>query len=502
MLLLDNFADTLQLNESFAIPEKNLSLERTKSFAAIYGVLRILGAASFLTTAISLARNKLLASMIGPGGFGSLALLQALISTAANLGGVGIGYSALRLISRARGRHRRSQSSFLERCFVDLGRSLAILTALGTATLLTIWNVTRSGDLRFFDILAIAAGSAFAILASIAVTRLQTRRVPRTLAKVSVLGALLFTALVLIAAGLEGERAVPLIAALLPITTWMVAVVAAGPVLSGSRGNSFRNEIAKKVMLRDGAGLMLPGVIDAVGTFSIRIVGVAILGLSPMGQIYAAITLSGFAYAIAVGAMNQDFLPRLSEASSNKGQLYMLASEQLLITIYVIAPVLLLLGTFSREATDLFFASSFVQTANILPIVAILIAVNILNWPIHSIQTATRQPLHQIAGSAVNILGSLGVIGLCAESLTATTFAFALLCGAALQFVTQCFFLRAATGITYSVRDFGLPIVLIITLSMLASATPESMQMSRIVACAIAATFFSLAVRHYLVYRK
>lgn len=474
------------------------------SYANIYRVLRILGSAGAASTLLSLLRNKAFAVFLGPTGYGTIVLLTALVSTSGNLGGVGVGYSATRIISRARGRLRFSFAELVERSLSVLGYKLAIATILATMLVLGIWSRDAHEDtIGTTAIVATALAAGFSILASVNTTRLQIRRVPARLA-VSTLGAaVLFTLLAIPAAAILKIGAVPVVVAALPLSLWISTSVAIrqGLHVPRNQGSRSRGEVAQREIVRKGIPLMLPGLVESAGTFVVRAAGVSALGLATLGHVYAASALASFILTTVMSAMNQDFLPRLCEAVDHRERLRSLAVEQLLVTIQISAPILIFVCAFSGPVTNLLFSSQFSETARLVPLMAVLVIINITNWPVHTIQTALGLPRQQLAGTVANSAVALVTIGLMHASLDAMTFAVALVAGALGQLVTQGALLWRSANLRYFARDWTPIALLLASVGCVVVLRLSQPRAGLVVGSLLALAWATFALRHYAAHR-
>jgi PST family polysaccharide transporter len=474
------------------------------SYTNIYRVLGVLGSAGAATTFLSLLRNKAFAVFLGPGGYGTVVLLNALVSTSGNLGGVGVGYSATRIISRARGRYEFAFAEFVERSLCVLGYKLAGTTVLATLLVLTVWAYDVGGDtLGGISIIATAIAAGVSILVSVNTTRMQIRRLPRRLAASMLGGALLFTLVSIPAAAILNLDAIPVVVVALPLSLWISTSIAVernrpNPHKSSSRS---RGEVAQREIVRKGVPLMLPGLVESAGTFVVRAVGVAELGLATIGHVYAASALASFILTTVMSAMNQDFLPRLCEAVDSRARMRSLAVEQLFVTIQLSAPILLFVCTFSSEVTSLLFSAQFSETARLVPLMAILVIANIANWPVHTMQTALGFSRQQLAGTAANSIVVLGTIAIMHDSLDATTFVIALLAGALGQLVTQATLLWRRTKLRLFAREWSPIALLLASIVAVVMLTGSRTLTGSVVGLALTLTWAAAALRHYVAHR-
>jgi PST family polysaccharide transporter len=473
------------------------------SYSAIYHVLRVLGSASIATTALSLLRNKAFAIFLGPAGYGSIVLLNSLVSTAGNLGGIGIGYSATRLISRSRGRSRTQTAAFLEWCLVSLGHRQELITLGLTALVLAAWTYFQGdGRLEPAWIAAVALGAAFSIMASVNTTRLQIKRLSARLAAVSVGSAAIHTAISIACAYAFGVAAVPIIVATIPFSLVVATFIALrdNPVAHRS-GSARRVRVVRSNLLRMGAGLMLPGIVDSAGGFAVRAAGAAFMGLAAVGQVFAASALVTFVTVTVMTAMNQDFLPRLCESADRPQVMRRQASEQLLVSLLVSAPVILVFCTFSGEITRIFFSAQFADAARVVPIMSVLVVANISNWPVHTMQTALGHPRDQLLGSIASVVASLLVIALNHRDLDHQVFAAALVAGSIAQLAVQGAMLWIRAGLVYAPRDWAPGVLLIVTVLSIPLVQEHSSLLGIALGMCMAVAWAGAGLMHYARHR-
>jgi O-antigen/teichoic acid export membrane protein len=298
-----------------------------------------------------------------------------------------------------------------------------------------------------------------------------------------------------------GEDAAAAIAAALPLSVWLVATWAlktAGGVTEMRYPPSRRIALT---ILRRGLPLMVPGLTESASAFVIRLLGAGVLGLATLGQVNAAQALSGFVLVTVMSAMNQDFLPRLGEASGSPERLYALASEQLLVTLQLSTPILLLLCAVSEEATQLLFSDEFVLTAELVRIMALVVVVQIATWPLHTLQTILALPSQQLLGSMANLGATAILVTVMFWNVSAFEFAGILICGELLRFAAQYVLLWRTVGIRYRRAEWfpiGLALMVLVGFDLLPADWDAIAKPTEAV---LGAVWGAFALRHYRLHR-
>ena len=483
--------------------EQHTKGEDGSSFSNIYRVLHVLGSASVVTTALSLLRNKAFALLLGPTGFGTLTLFNSVISVAGNLGGMGIGYSATRIISAAHGRNRRRQAAVATHAFTSVAMKLALTAALATSIVLGFWSASDASSP--FDALAIGAialGAGFSILASVNTTLLQVRRDPARLAFVAISAAVVHTAVAIWLASQWATGVVSAIAAALPFSLWLVSEATLRRLGRYRAPRSAHDGSLQGLIVRRGLSLMVPGVMESSSALLVRAAGVATIGLAAVGHVFAAFAISSFVLSAVMTAMNQDFYPRVCEAAGRKSLMYRLASEQLRVTIQLSAPILLLLTTFAAEIVRVLFSPEFAESARLIPLMAFLVITSVAVWPLHTLQSALGLPRQQAAGSVANAVVTLLVIGALRSDLAPMSFAAAMAVGGLAQVALQSALLRARAGIVYQAADWGPMALLVATIAGIAFLGAKAPDATKVAGTLMAGAWAYVALMHYRRHRS
>ena len=106
--------------------QKNMESERDNGYSHVLKYTGIFGGVQGLNILISLVRNKVVASILGPGGMGLVALFNSVITFISQATNLGVSFSAVRHVSEL---YDEGGGERLEH-FVKIVRGWSLLTAL------------------------------------------------------------------------------------------------------------------------------------------------------------------------------------------------------------------------------------------------------------------------------------------------------------------------------------------------------------------------------------
>lgn len=340
-----------------------------KSYRQILRSSYIIGGASLLNILVGLVRIKVAAVLLGPSGVGMIGLFQSLMATASTVAGLGFGNVGTRQIAEAAGREDLQAVAAARRALF-IGTS--VLALLGAAVFWWARDVlaarvlddtkvaTSVGGLALGVALMVAAGSQNALLNGL-------RRIG-DIARVSVLSALLSTAL-----GVG-------------ILVWwrhdgMLAFVLAAPLCSFLVGHWYVSRLPKvsspptpwpvlveqwRSLARLGAAFMLAGLVAALTQLLVRALVQRQLGPAALGNFQAAWQISMTYLAFVLAAMGTDYYPRLTAIIHDHIATNRMVNEQTEIALLLAGPVLLAMLGLAPWVIQLLYSSRFHEAADVL----------------------------------------------------------------------------------------------------------------------------------------
>jgi antigen flippase len=367
-----------------------------KSYGQILKSSALVGGSSLLNVAIGMIRTKVMALLLGPGGFGLFGVYGSVATMAQTVAGMGVNSSGVRQIAEAAGsgdlRRIAETSQVLRRVSFVLGLVGALLMVVlaRPVAVITFGNSAHTA--------AIAGLSGVVLLMLISAgqsARIQGLRRIRELAKVSVVSALGGTLLSIPLVYFLRERGVipaliAVAATTLAASWWYSRQI---PLKSVSVSSvDLRRESA--ALLKLGFAFMSSGLMTMGVAYVVRITVLRKVGMEATGLYQSAWTLGGLYVAFILQAMGADFYPRLTACIANREAANRLVNEQVEIGLLLAGPGVLATLTCAPLAIALFYSSRFLPAVEILRWICLGTLLQVVTWPMGYIIVAkARQSL-------------------------------------------------------------------------------------------------------------
>jgi PST family polysaccharide transporter len=361
------------------------SIDERSSHRQILRSSGIIGGASILNIALSIARQKAAAVILGAAGLGLIGLLQSFIATAGAIASLGLATVGSRQIAEAGAQEDDAKLAVAR--YALLSGTIALALIGGFA----IWALRRPlaehalldpalaptvGWLGFAVALTVCGGSLVALLTGL-------RRIG-DVARVSVVSALLSSIIgigALLALG-EGGLLLFVIAAPATLVATAAFFVAKAPKPKANRIGFAELSAQWRVMAALGVAIMLSGLVGTGSQLAVRSLIGFELGRSELGQFQAAVSLSQTYLGFVLGAMATDYYPRLTAACSDPKAANRLVNEQSEIALLLAAPVLLTMLGAAPWVLHLLYASEFRDASAILRWQTLGDVLKVASWPL------------------------------------------------------------------------------------------------------------------------
>lgn len=329
----------------------------------------IIGGSSFLNILISLIRTKAVALLLGPTGVGLMGLLTNLVSAASNVAALGFGNVGVRQISSAAALDNPGHLAAARRALAWGSLALAIVGgyAFWAGRDLLATNVLNNPALGS-DVGWLAIGVGLNVIAGSQIALLNGLRRIRDLAAVSVLSALLASALgipVLIAWGERGLVAYLLFSPLASVLCSYFYVARLPPI--DSSPTALRTLIGQwRALSRFGISIMLTAVATSIAYLIVRTLIQKELGFAALGHFEAAWLISMTYIGFVIGAMGTDYYPSLTAIIGDRQAVRRLVNDQAEIIILLAGPVLLAMIGLAPWVIELLYSREFEAAVPIL----------------------------------------------------------------------------------------------------------------------------------------
>jgi PST family polysaccharide transporter len=382
---------------------------QVRSYGDILASSLLIGASSAITVILGIVRTKALAVMLGPAGFGLIALYTSIADLTRSVASLGIGGSAVRQVAEA------AASANAERIGRTLSALRAVSVALGVAGALFLVasrdQVSRLsfGDTTHAGAVALLGLAVFCqLLADRYSALIQGMRRIADLAQMGVLNALLGTAASIVVIYSLRESGIALSLA----ATAAVALATGGWYArrSGVRPAAITaTQTAREVvpLLKLGMAFMASGLLMAAAAYAVRALVLRQAGVEAAGLYQAAWTLGGLYIGFILNAMGVDFYPRLVGAANDDRQTNRLVNEQAEVSLLLAAPGVLATLVLAPLAVSWFYSAMFMGAADVLRWICLGMALRVISWPMGFIIVAKAKQsvfiLTELAWTAVSV---------------------------------------------------------------------------------------------------
>ena len=356
---------------------------RSPGYSHILKYTGIFGGVQGLNILIGLVRNKIVASLLGPGGMGLVSLFNSTVNLISQATNLGLPFSAVRHVSELfdQGDEERIVH------FVKVVRAWSLLTALlgmlvcvVAGPLLSSYTFSWGDHTLHFMLLAPAVGLGAICGGETAI--LKGARQLRPLAMIQLINVLLSLIITF-----------PLYyffwqAGIVPVIVITALVSMLSTVWYSYRLYPLQLRGAKGVlgegmeMLRLGLGFVVAGVLGSGAEMAIRsYLNVAgdldVVGIYNVGFVMT-MTYGGLVFT----AMETDYFPRLSAVNADVTLANQTVNRQIEVTLLIIAPMLVALIFATPVLIPLLFTREFMPVVDMMRITTLALYLRALKLPV------------------------------------------------------------------------------------------------------------------------
>ena len=378
--------DMSSISQKDQLPSHQLApliKEAKGTYGQILKSSALVGGSSALNIAIGIVRTKVMAILLGPGGFGLFGLYGSIVSLAQTLAGMGINSSGVRQIAEAAvsdNTKRIAETGIvLQRISVLLGVLGALLLVMfsnqiSTLTFGTNQHATAISVLSIAVFLGLVSAGQGALI--------QGMRRIADLAKMSVVGAVSGTLIsVPLVYFFHDQGVVPALVAtatMTVITSWWYShklnIRASSVMVSTLMREA-------PTLLKLGFAFMSSGLMTMGVAYVVRITVLRKVGFEATGLYQSAWTLGGLYVGFILQAMGADFYPRLTASAKNNVECNRLVNEQALVGLLLAGPGVIATLTFAPLVISLFYSPKFGAAVEILRWICLGTILQVVSWP-------------------------------------------------------------------------------------------------------------------------
>lgn len=351
-----------------------------KSYNQIVRSTGLFGGAQIQNILIGIARNKLIAILLGTKGMGLISMYQSTMDLMKSMTSLGIDTTGVREISVASDNQNNlinTVSAIQKWTFIlaSFGGMVCILLssnislwAFNTADYTT--HIAWLSVCLFFNILAVGE---LVILQGL---RQITYMIKSGLIW-NVSALILLTPLYYI----FGTDAIVPVFILVSIITYLSTLYYRRKAGVHIIPVPFRQLWAKgKFILRIGFFIVLAAIQTQIALFVVRSVVIGRVGLEQLGLLQAAWTITNVYLTLILKSMSADFYPRLSAISFDNGKIKKLINEQVYIILIISLPVIIFLLVCSKLLLSLLYSGNFESAYTLLNWRTIGIFFKVVSW--------------------------------------------------------------------------------------------------------------------------
>ncbi|MCB4808897.1 oligosaccharide flippase family protein [Tamlana sp. 62-3] len=337
-----------------------------KSYRQVFASTSLFSSVQLLNIIASAARSKFAAIFIGPVGIGILGALNAVINLISGISKIGLDTSAVKDIAYA---NKEGDTNKVNGIIFTLKRILWFTGLLGALT--TIFLSGFLSDLTFgnanyvfsFFWLSIAVLFNQLTVGNLAV--FQGLRRLRELAFSNLIASIASVIIVVPCYYFFQLKGIVPSIILVSLVTFIISAYFSRFTRLKLPKQSYLKTFAKgKAMIKLGAVLSINSLISLVVAYVMQVYITTVGGLTQVGFYNAAIVIVNSYVGIVFNAMSKDYFPRLSETINNKKLIEEKVSQQALIAILFLAPIVIFFIAFAQIIIRLLYSKEF------LPIVA------------------------------------------------------------------------------------------------------------------------------------
>lgn len=360
------------------------------------------GSVHGLNVLISLLRNKIISSLLGPAGLGLISLYQSGLTLVQNATNFGIAQSGVKTISQAMALEDDTDRKELQEAIMLIRSWSLLAAAFGTIMCIVLapalsymsFRDTPStwGEQLFkgldFMMLAPAVG-----LVAVTAGEMAVLKAVRMLKKVATLSVLNTLAVLIVSApiyfiwGTRGIIASLLLAALVQMLITIGYSYRAYP-LSISLSRSFLRQ--GRDMIQLGIAFIAAGILGSGAEFAIRAY-INITSNESMVGLYNAGYMIAFVYAgAAFAAFENEYFPRLSTLckEDNKREIVTTIIRQIKVSLAIVTPMVLLLIPLLPYIIPLLFSSRFIEAVPMAQVTLLAMIIRAVTLPVEYLPLA------------------------------------------------------------------------------------------------------------------
>ena len=385
-------------------------MKSRNSYIQIIKSASIIGGAHFFNLLFGIIRVKFVAMILGPTGIGFIGIYQSIIDILRNATGLGINMSGVKDVSHARGSgeqvHLDKSVTVLNRWAIVTGLFGAAIAAM-FARSIALYTFGDYENVRDISLLSIAI--FFTTLSVCNVTLLQGMHELRKMAKTQVLGALLSCLTSIPIYYIFGTEGISFSLIAISLTSFIISHYYSHPYKKN------KIQLPAYDTFKSGLGMAKLGIFMTINVFVslglmylVRKIIIDRLGMDSVGFFNVSYTVTTMYIGLILNSMMTDFFPRLSANSDDDEFVNEKTNEQVVISLLIGVPVIMLMIVFSKLVINILYTPEFYPAIRLLQIRVYSLFFSLVGFPVAVIALVKGKGqysmIHDISISFINLL--------------------------------------------------------------------------------------------------
>ena len=354
------------------------------SYGEILKSSALIGGSSVLNIGIGIIRTKVMAMLLGPGGFGLVGVYQSITDLSQNIAEMGVNSSGVRQIAEAAGSGDDERIaltvSVLRRTSLVLGILGAVLLVVLSPQVssITFGNRGRSGAICLLGFAVL-----FRIVSAGQGALLQGKRRIADLAKMNVFGAFFATLVSIPVIYVLREKGVALYLVLVALMTLIASWWYSRKVqIPKSRHSLPQVRAEAGSLLKLGVAFMTSAIVIVAVAYVVRVLLLRKVGIESTGLYQSAWTLGGLYVGFILQAMAADFYPRLTANIQDHEVSNRLVNEQARVGLLLAGPGVIATLTLAPLVIAILYSGRFSASVPILRWICLGATMQVITWPV------------------------------------------------------------------------------------------------------------------------
>ena len=339
-----------------------MSNKSQESYRAILKATSLFGSIQGFNIILSLIKTKVIALVLGASGIGVIGLFTSTLAVMSELGKLGLDTSAIKELSFALKKNDKDEVSSivsaLNKIILIFGSIIALLMIVFSTYLS---RFTFGDDTFKYSFVFLTLVVFFNLLTAVKLSVLQGLRELKALAKVNVITSFLSLPIVLPLYYYLEFKGIVLALILSAFVAYLVSWYYVNKLALKKVKHRTKNIFGKyKSMIKLGVMFSLSGVLALLSAYLIR-VGLGYLSTIEIVGFYTAgmVILDSY-FGLVFKAIQTDYYPRISAISDNIKSLSNVVSQQGIIGLLLITPILILFMAFMPLVLEVLYTKKFI----------------------------------------------------------------------------------------------------------------------------------------------